>query len=82
MLKKAELAEIENFADRRLGVGNDLDQVERGFVGKLLSFGDLDDAAIVPLGVDQLNLVGANVAVDARPPFLRGRLGFHGTTNG
>ena len=45
LLEKAEFAEVENFADRRLGVGNDLDEIEPGFLGKSLRVGEIDDPA-------------------------------------
>ena len=82
LLEEAELSEIEDFADRRSGVGDDLDEIERGFFGQLLRVREIDDAAILAFGVDELNLNGADVAVDARPAFLRSRGGFHRTTNG
>ena len=56
LLEEAELAEIEDLADRRGGVGNDLDQIERRFVGELLSICEVDDAAILAFGVDKLDL--------------------------
>jgi hypothetical protein len=42
----------------------------------------LDDAAIMAFGIDQLNFTGADFTINARPLFLRGRRGFHGTANG
>src|ERR1700677_3701822 len=36
LLEKAILPEIEDLADRRGGVGDDFDQIERGLVGELL----------------------------------------------
>ena len=47
LLEKAELAEVENLADRRAGVGDDFDQIEPGFVSQLLRVGEIEDAAIV-----------------------------------
>ena len=43
---------------------------------------DVDGADVLSLGVDELDLQGANVAIDARPAFLRRRGRLHGTTNG
>src|SRR5579863_406934 len=82
LLEKAELAEIEDLADRRARGGDDLDQVEPGIVGQLLRIGEIDDAAVLTFGVNELDLNGANVAIDARPAFLRGRGRLHGTANG
>ena len=53
----------------------------RRLVGELLGICEIDDAAILPLGVNELDLDGANVAIDARPAFLRGRGCLHGSTN-
>ena len=82
LLEEAVLAEIEDLADRRGRVGDDLDQIERRLVGQLLGVGEIDDAAILSFGVDELDLDGANVAIDARPAFLRRRGCLHRTTNG
>ena len=82
LLEEAVFPEIEDLADRRRGVGNDFDQIERGFFRELLRVGEIDDAAILAVGVDELNLNCADVAIDPRPAFLRRRDGLHGTTNG
>ena len=66
LLEKAVFAEIEDLADRRGRVGDDFDQVERGFFGEPLGVCEIDDAVIVSLGVNELNLYGANVAIGAR----------------
>ena len=82
LLKEAKLAEIEDLADRRGRVGNDFDQIERRFVSELLRVCKVDDAAILAFGVDKLDLDCADVAIGARPAFLRRRGCLHWTTNG
>jgi hypothetical protein len=82
LLEKAVLAEIEDFADRGAGVGDDLDEIESGFIGQTLRIGEIDDPAVLPIAVDKLNLDGADITVDAGTAFLRRRGGLYGTTNG
>src|SRR5579883_937848 len=82
LLEEAEFAEIENFTDRRTGVGHDLDQVEPRFLRELQSVCNGHDAAIVTFGVDQLNFPRPYIAVCQRSPFLWSRYGLHRTTNG
>ena len=82
LLEKAEFAVIENFADGRLGGRNDLDEVQSGFFGDLLRILDLDDAAVMAFGVDELNFASADFSVDTRPFLLRGLSAFHWTANG
>jgi hypothetical protein len=62
-------------------VGRDLDEVEPGLVGKLARLFGGDDAAIMAVGVDKLNLGNADLVVDPRP-FLDGRGSTIGTANG
>ncbi len=47
LLKEAELPIVENLADRRIGGGNDLDEVEACVVGYLLGFQRIDDSSIL-----------------------------------
>ena len=82
LLKEAELPVVEDLADRRIGGGDDLDEVEACVVGYLLGFQHRDDPSILAFRVDQLNFTGADFTVDARPVLLRDRWGFHGTANG
>ena len=44
LLEEAELAEIEDFADRRRGVGDDLDEIEGRFFREALGLRDVDGA--------------------------------------
>ncbi len=82
LLQEAELPVVEDFANRRIGGGNDLDEVEACVIGYLLGFQRVDDSSILAFCVDQLNFTGADIAVDAWPVLLRDRWGFHWTANG
>src|SRR5271163_1382494 len=81
LLEEAEFAEIENFADRRARVGDDLHEIQRGVFRQLDGIREIRHAAIVALGVYELDLDGANIAINPRAAFLRRRDGLHGTTN-
>src|SRR5271165_6453456 len=52
------------------------------FFCELLGVCEIDDAVIVTLGVNKLDLDCADVAIDAGPAFLRRRGCLHRTTNG
>src|SRR5208283_5122205 len=82
LLEKPEFAEVEDLADGRGRIGDDFDQIERRLLGQALGVCEIDDAVIVPLGVYQLDLNCANVAIGSRPAFLRRRGCCHRTTNG
>ena len=82
LLKEAEFAIVEDLANRRIGGRDDLDEVEACVVGYLLGFQHRDDPSILAFGVDQLNFIDADIAVDAWPVLLRDRGGFHWTANG
>ena len=74
-------AEILRRAGRSVHICNDLaalvDEIEAGVVGYLLSFLHSDDSAILAFGINQLNLIDANFAVDPRPVLLRDGGRFH-----
>ena len=75
-------AVVQNLANRRGRIRSYLDQIEPRFLRPLQGDLDLDGAMIVAILVDQLNTVGADLLVDARP-ILGSRLRrFHGATNG
>ena len=82
LLGEAKLAVVEDLADRRDRVRDDLDEIEPGLVGDPLRFEDLGDAPVLTFGIDELHFAGADVAVDLRAVLLRDRGGFHGSTNG
>ena len=66
------LAEIQDLADRRLGVGRDLDQIEAGLGGALACVVDGDHADIVAGGVDELDVWSVDALVDAGASPVRG----------
>jgi hypothetical protein len=82
LLEEAVFPEIEDLADGRRRIRDDLDEIEAGFLRLALGVREIDDAVILALGVDELNLHSAYVAIDARASFLRRRSCLHGTTNG
>ena len=76
------LAVIQDFGDWRHRIWGDLNQIKPGGLGKPNgSFGQ-DNAFVVTGGIDQLNLAGADLLVDARAAFFSGQRGFLRTTNG
>jgi hypothetical protein len=77
-----EFAVVQHLADRRIGVGHDLDQIDAGLFGDGERLDQGHDAAILAFGVDQLDVTGADFPVGARTLFLRGRRSFHRTANG
>ena len=79
---KRIFAVIEDFADRGIGVGHDLHQIEPVFFRQAQSFDNVDHPAILAFRIDQLDLADANFPVGAGSLLLRNRGGFHGTTNG
>ena len=82
LLEEAVLPEIEDLANRRRGVGDDLDQVEPGLLSLALRVGEIDHPLILALGIDKLDLDCPNIAVRSRAAFLRRRGSFHRTANG
>jgi hypothetical protein len=82
LLLEPILAVIQDLADRRHGVGRNLDQVEPGFggLGQRVCYGDGSEVRTV--FVDQVNLANANVFVDALAVLLDGRLRSLRATNG
>ncbi len=82
LLKKAELAVIEDLADRRVRGRDDLHEIKSGVLSQLQSVGELDDALVLPLLIDQLHFAHADLFVYPGPVLLRGGRGFHWTANG
>ena len=64
-----ELAEVENFADRRIGVGRNLDQVESRIVGRLKRLVDGYDADLFAVGIYQAHASDLNILICPRPAF-------------
>jgi hypothetical protein len=75
-------AVIQDFGDRRHRIGGDLDQIKPGRLGKPDGGFGQDNTFVVTGGIDQLNLAGADLLVDARAAFFGGQRGFLRTTNG
>ena len=59
------LAEVHDAADRGVGPGGHLDQVEVEVTGDGQRLGQQFDAELLALGVDQAHLTGADAVVDA-----------------
>jgi hypothetical protein len=70
-----ELAVIEQLADRRCGIGGDLDKIEPGLLGQDDRLRDRDGAFVASVLVDQVYFASANLLVDARAVFLDGGRG-------
>jgi hypothetical protein len=82
LLLEPVLAVIQDLADRRHGVGRNLDQIETGLCGLGQRVGDGDGSEVGTVGVDQVNLANADVFVDALAILLDGRLRSLRATNG
>ena len=59
-----KLAVVQDAADRRLGFGRNLDQVQLLFPGDLQGLGDGEDADLVLFFVDQADFLGRDLLVD------------------
>ena len=66
------LADVEELADRRIGVGRDLDQVEADFGGLLDRFGGQQDAEILAILIDHAHLGRGDEFVEAGAVERRG----------
>ncbi len=53
LLVETEFSVIENFADRRIGVGDDFHQIEPVFFRQAQSFDNVDHPAILAFRIDQ-----------------------------
>ena len=82
LFEKAEFSVVEDFADRRSGIGDDLDEIQSGFFRELERLFRRGWALVLALCINQLHSGNANIAVSAGPLFLRGRSSFHWTANG
>jgi len=76
------LAVVQDFGDWRNRIGGDLDEIKPGRLGKPDGGFGQDNAFVVTGGIDQLNLAGADLLVDAWAAFFGGQRGFLRTTNG
>jgi len=76
-----QLAEIENLGDRRIGIGRNLDEVQPDLFSEQESLACGDFAAIVAVGIDELDTGNLDVPVSARP-VLGGRCCFERSANG
>ena len=79
LLLELELAVVQDLADGRVGVGNDLHQVQAGFFGSLDGCGGRHDALFLTVLVDEQDAGDSDVFVHARPFFDGRRL--HGAAN-
>jgi hypothetical protein len=59
-----ELPEVHELADRRSGLGRDLDEVEIGLLGETQRVFNPDDADLLPVGADQPHLRDADTVVN------------------
>jgi hypothetical protein len=83
LLQEAELAVIEDFADRGRRVRRDLHEIEARVLRNPQGVEEGHDAPVLPRIIDQLHFADtANISVGARAFFLRHRQGSHWTTNG
>ena len=73
---------VQDLADRRHGVGRNLDQIETGLRGLAQCVCDGDGSEVGTVLVDQVNLANANVFIDALAVLLDGRLRSLRATNG
>src|SRR3989344_5616419 len=80
LLLEAELAVIENLGDRRVGGGDDLDQVQPGLLGGLEGGGGGHDPLLLAVLINEQPAGGADILVHTRPVLYGRRL--HGTANG
>jgi len=76
------LAVIENFADRRGGVGGNLDEIEAGLLGLVQCGLNVDGPKVVAGLIDQLDFWNTDLLVDARAVLLNGWRGSYRATNG
>ena len=65
LFQKAELAIIQDFANRRLSSRHDFDEIKRGFFCQLQCLVDISYTAIFALCVDELNLSDADFLIGA-----------------
>src|SRR6185369_1153867 len=82
LLLETVLAVIQNLADRRRGVGRNLDQIETGILGLGQGLCDRDGTEVGTVLVDQVNLTNANIFIDALAVLLDGGLRSLRATNG
>ena len=76
-----QLAQIEDLAHRRIGVRGNLHEVEAGLFGEQQCVVDGNVAAVVAVGIDELDAGNPDVAVGARAVFCR-RGRFEWSANG
>ncbi len=76
------LAVIQDFRDRRVRIWGDLNEIKPGGLGKPNGRFGQDNTFVFAGSIDQLDLAGADLLVDARATFFGGQRGFYRTTNG
>jgi hypothetical protein len=83
LLLRLELvfAVVQDLYDRRARVRRDLDQIETGLFGELTCLFDVDDAAVLTIMVDELDLRNTDLVVDPGT-LLDGGGSTIGTANG
>jgi hypothetical protein len=82
LLLESVLAIVQDLADRRHGVGGNLDQIKPGLRGLGQRVCDRDGSEVGTVLVDQVNLANANIFIDALAVLLDGRLRSLRATNG
>jgi hypothetical protein len=82
LLLEPVFAIVQDLADRRHGVGRNLDQIETGLRGLGQRVCDRDGSEVGTVLVDQVNLANANIFIDALAVLLDGRLRSLRATNG
>jgi hypothetical protein len=68
-------AEIQDLADRRLGIGRDFDEIETRLHGTRQSLGDGNHTDIVAGSVDELDVRSLYALVDTRSFPIRDKFG-------
>jgi hypothetical protein len=69
------LAIVQDFGDGGDRIGGDLNEIKPGCLGKPNGGFGQDDTLVVAGGIDQLNLSGADLLVNARAVLLGGQRG-------
>jgi len=82
LLLEPVFAVVQDLADRRHGVGRNLDQIETGFRGLGQGVCDGGGPEVGTVLVDKVNLANTDVFIDALAVLLDGRLRSLRATNG
>ncbi len=82
LLLVLEFAVVQDFADRRLRIGGDLDKVETRVSRSLQGVKFADDSDVLSSLVDQSHVAGPDLVVDLGPGWLARRRGSHRFADG